>query len=77
MLGIVVSLGFLAAIVWWATKQEAPQLPTSGSRLAALGAAVLLYFVACAIRGERWQVLLVENGATPQRGDSYGVVAVG
>lgn len=41
------------------------------------GAAVLLYFVACAVRGERWHVLLLENGAQPQRADSYGLIAVG
>lgn len=77
MAGIVVSVLALAAIVWWASKQEPPQLPTSGSHLAALAGAVVLYFVACAVRGERWQVLLVENGAEPSRADTYGLIAVG
>ena len=75
--GILVSLATLVAIVWWATKQDAPQVPTSGSHLAALAGAIALYFVACAVRGERWQVLLRENGATPSRADTYGLIAVG
>ena len=75
--GLAVSLATLIGIVWWASKQEPPEFPTSGPRLAALGAAVLLYFVACAVRGERWQVLLVENGARPKRIDTYALIAVG
>jgi len=72
-----VSVLFLAAIVWWASHQDPPELPTSGADLAALGAAVALYFAACGVRGERWQVLLVENGARPRRADTYGLIAVG
>ena len=75
--GALVSLLFLAAIVWWASRQPAPELPTSGPRLAALGGAVLVYFVSCALRGERWQILLLENGARPHRADTYGLIAVG
>jgi uncharacterized membrane protein YbhN (UPF0104 family) len=75
--GALVSLAILAGIVWWASKQKAPQLPTSASDLTDLGLAVLLYFVACGIRGERWHALLLENGAKPQRADSYGLIAVG
>lgn len=75
--GILVSIATLVAIAWWASKQDPPELPTSGSDLAALGAAVVLYFVACAVRGERWQVLLERNGAQPSRPDTYGLIAVG
>lgn len=77
MAGVLVSLLALAGLVWWASKQEAPQFPTSGGKLAALGGAIGLYFVACAVRGERWQVLLLENGARPRRADSYALIAVG
>jgi glycosyltransferase 2 family protein len=75
--GILISIATLVAIVWWASKQDPPEFPTSGSDLAALGGAILLYFVACAVRGERWQVLLEKNGATPSRADTYGLIAVG
>ena len=76
-LGAVVSLLALAAVLWWASRQEAPTLPTSGPRLLALAAAVLLYFAACAVRGERWLALLRHNGAVPRRADAYALVAVG
>jgi uncharacterized protein (TIRG00374 family) len=76
-LGAVVSIAVLAALVWWALQQEPPSFPTSPANLAELAGAVLVYFVACAVRGERWQVLLVENGAKPHRADSYGLIAVG
>jgi glycosyltransferase 2 family protein len=77
VLGIAVSVAILAAIVAWALQQDAPQLPSSGPDLLALASAIALYFVACAIRGERWNVLLLENGAKPHRADSYGLIAVG
>jgi hypothetical protein len=75
--GAVVSVAVLAGVVWWAVNQDAPELPSSRGQWAALAAAVALYFVACAVRGERWQVLLVENGAAPRRVDTYGLIAVG
>jgi glycosyltransferase 2 family protein len=77
VVGLLVSVAILAAIVAWALQQDAPDIPTSGSALAELAGAVLLYFVACAIRGERWHVLLLENGARPHRADTYGLIAVG
>jgi uncharacterized membrane protein YbhN (UPF0104 family) len=77
VLGALVSVAILAGIVLWALGQEPPELPSSGEDIAALAGAVLVYFVACAIRGERWHVLLLENGAAPDRRDSYGLIAVG
>ena len=77
IIGALVSIAVLGAVVWWALGQDPPEFPTSPDRLAELGAAVLIYFLACAVRGERWQVLLVENGARPHRADSYGLIAVG
>ncbi len=76
-LGVVVSVVSLAAVVVWALGQEAPELPTTGPRLAALGAAVGLYLLACAVRGERWRALLRHNGARPRRADAWALVAVG
>ena len=75
--GLLVSIATLGAIVWWATKQDPPEFPTSGAHLAALAGAVALYFLSCAVRGERWQVLLEKNGASPSRADTYGLIAVG
>jgi uncharacterized membrane protein YbhN (UPF0104 family) len=76
-LGAAFSLAALAWVVVWALHQEPPSLPDSPSRVAALGGAILLYLAGCAARGERWQELLVHNGAHPHRADTYGLIAVG
>ncbi|HEV2769601.1 MAG TPA: lysylphosphatidylglycerol synthase transmembrane domain-containing protein [Solirubrobacteraceae bacterium] len=67
----------VAGVVWWALGQEPPELPATTGEFAALGAAVLLYFAACAVRAERWLVLLRRNGGRPLRRDMYGLTAVG
>jgi hypothetical protein len=77
VLGAVISVAVLGAVVWWALQQEAPSFPTAPARLLELGLAIVLYFVACAVRGERWNVLLIENGASPRRADTYSLIAVG
>jgi glycosyltransferase 2 family protein len=76
-LGLAVSLLALAGVVWWASRQEPPELPSSGSELAALVAAIALYGLATVVRSERWQRLLVDEGATPQRADTYALTCVG
>jgi glycosyltransferase 2 family protein len=63
--------------VWWASKQQPPQLPHTGPQLLALAAAVALYALATLVRGERWQRLLVDEGGTPSRADSLGITCVG
>jgi glycosyltransferase 2 family protein len=67
----------VAGVVWWALRQDPPELPdTAGERLA-LAAAVALYALATLVRGERWRVLLREDGAEPGRGDAHGLNVVG
>jgi uncharacterized membrane protein YbhN (UPF0104 family) len=77
ILGAVVSVLSLAGVVWWALGQEAPTLPDTGARWAALIGAIALYGLATCVRGERWHALLRHNGARPQRADAYALVAVG
>jgi glycosyltransferase 2 family protein len=76
-LGIAISLVALAGVVWWASRQEPPELPSSGSELAALLTAIALYALATVVRCERWQRLLVDEGATPERVDTYALTCVG
>jgi glycosyltransferase 2 family protein len=76
-LGLAVSLLALAGVVWWASKQEPPELPSTGGELAALVGAIALYALATVVRSERWQRLLVDEGATPHRSDSYALTCVG
>jgi uncharacterized membrane protein YbhN (UPF0104 family) len=76
-LGLAVSLLSVAGVVWWATKQQAPQLPSTGKELAALLGAIALYALATVVRAERWQRLLEDERATPARVDTYALTCVG
>jgi uncharacterized membrane protein YbhN (UPF0104 family) len=77
ILGIAVSVVALGAVVWWASKQQAPQLPhTSGEILALIGA-IALYGLATVVRSERWRRLLEDEGARPPRADTYALTCIG
>jgi uncharacterized membrane protein YbhN (UPF0104 family) len=67
----------LAAVVWWASHQDAPEIPTSGSAIAWLLAGAALYAVATLVRGERWHRILHNTGVKAKRSDSYGLTTVG
>ena len=77
LLGIVISVLSLAGVVYWATRQEAPDLPDTSGQLAALAGAIGLYAVNTAIRAERWHRLLRTIGAEPKRADSYALTVIG
>lgn len=72
--GAAVSLVALAAVVWWASRQEAPHWPRQPwLAVAAIG----LYAVATLGRAERWLLLLRFNGAAPSRADCHALTCVG
>jgi hypothetical protein len=73
----LVSLVALAAVVWWASHQEAPELPSGGRAWAWLGAALVLYAVATLLRGERWHWILAVTGVRTHRSDCYALTTVG
>jgi uncharacterized membrane protein YbhN (UPF0104 family) len=77
LLGVAVSIVALGAVVWWATKQQAPELPNTAGEIAALVGAIALYGLATVVRSERWQRLLVDEGARPHRVDTYALTVVG
>lgn len=77
LLGLVVSIVCVGGVVWWATRQEAPDLPSSPGQLLTLAAAVAIYAVNTMMRAERWQQLLVHDGARPHRADSYALTVIG
>ena len=77
LLGIAISLLSLAGVVFWASRQEAPDLPATAGQLGALAAAVALYAVNTAIRAERWHRMLLMVGARPGRADSYALTVIG
>jgi glycosyltransferase 2 family protein len=73
----LVSLIALAAVVWWASKQEAPELPSGGQAWAWLAASFVLYAVATLLRGERWHWILNVTGVRTHRSDCYALTTVG
>jgi uncharacterized membrane protein YbhN (UPF0104 family) len=75
--GVAISLLAVAGVVWWASRQEPPELPSTGAELAALLGAIALYALATVVRAERWQRLLVDERATPARADTYALTCVG
>jgi len=77
VLGIGISVVALAGVVWWALRQEPPQLPHTPGEVAALIGAIALYGVNTLVRSERWHRLLLDDGARPARVDSYSLTTVG
>ncbi len=77
VLGIVISIVALAGVVWWALRQEPPQLPHTPGEVLALIGAIALYGVNTLVRSERWHRLLLDDGARPVRADSYALTTIG
>ncbi len=71
------SLVALAAVVWWASRQDPPELPSTAQAFTWLAAGALLYVAATALRGERWHRILHLTGVDAERVDSYGLTTVG
>jgi hypothetical protein len=75
--GLAVSALAVATVVWWATRQQAPQLPHTAGELGALAGAVALYGLATLVRAVRWQRLLEDEGGRPPWRDTLALVCVG
>ena len=58
----LVSLIALAAVVWWAAKQESPKFPSGGDAIAYRTAAAASHAIATIMRGERWHRILAVTG---------------
>jgi glycosyltransferase 2 family protein len=77
VIGAVVSLVSLAAVAWWVSKQESPELPDSASGYAWL---VLAFFVIAgnyALRGWRWHRIMRHAGIEHRLRDAFGLTLVG
>jgi uncharacterized membrane protein YbhN (UPF0104 family) len=74
---IGVSVVFLAAAAWWASKQKMPTIPSGTHAYTSLVGALLLYALATLCRGERWHRLLAHTSIHPKRVDSYSITTVG
>jgi len=71
------SIVALAAVVWWASHQDAPQVPSSGTAVAWLAAGLGLYALATLVRAERWHRILRLAGVGARRSDCYALTTVG
>jgi glycosyltransferase 2 family protein len=75
--GPVLSALSLAAVVWWALHQHAPQLPTDLPRLLLLALALLVYAGVTAVRGVRWHAILRAANVQASMADAQALIVVG
>jgi glycosyltransferase 2 family protein len=73
---IVISVASLGAVVWWASRQHAPKLPTSAAGASWLAASLGVYAVALFLRGWRWHRIMRLAGIAHQRADAFWLMLV-
>jgi uncharacterized membrane protein YbhN (UPF0104 family) len=71
------SLVALGAVIWWASRQDSPELPSGPGEIAWLVAGAGLYALATLVRGERWHRILHRTGVHSKRSDAYALTPVG
>jgi glycosyltransferase 2 family protein len=72
-----VSLVALGAVVWWATRQDAPALPRTREDVLTVVGAIAIYALVTAVRAERWHRICSRSGVPVDRGDTYRLTTVG
>jgi uncharacterized membrane protein YbhN (UPF0104 family) len=73
----IISLVALAAVIWWASNQDAPRLPSTSSAIGWLLGGLGLYAIATLLRAERWHRILHLTGVDARRHDSFALTTVG
>jgi uncharacterized membrane protein YbhN (UPF0104 family) len=73
---IAVSLLSLGAVVWWASRQQAPQMPSGAGGALWLAASLAVYATALALRGWRWHRIMVLSDIPHRRADAFGLTLV-
>lgn len=73
---IVVSLLSLGAVVWWASHQQEPRMPTGARGALWLVASIAIYATALGVRGWRWHRIMVLSGVQHRRADAFGLTLV-
>ena len=77
VLGIAISVISLGGCVWWATKQEAPDFPSSADGILLILAAVAVYGIATVLRGWRWHMILRHAHIEHQLKDAVAITTIG
>lgn len=73
---IVVSLISLGAVIWWASRQHAPKMPTSAAGASWLAASLGVYGLALVLRGWRWHRIMVLARIPHKRADAFLLMLV-
>jgi uncharacterized protein (TIRG00374 family) len=73
---ILVSIVSLGAVVWWASRQHAPKMPTSAAAVAWIAASLAAYGFAIFLRGWRWDRILNLSGIPHERADAFWLIPV-
>jgi glycosyltransferase 2 family protein len=77
VVGALVSLVSVVAVVWWISKQDAPQLPDSATGYAWLALASAVIAVNFTLRGWRWHLIMRFAALPHRRRDALGLTLVG
>jgi uncharacterized membrane protein YbhN (UPF0104 family) len=72
-----ISVVALAAVVWWASRQDPPEFPSGVDALGWLALGLGLYALATLLRGERWYWILHFAHVKTGRGECYALTTVG
>jgi glycosyltransferase 2 family protein len=73
---IAISLLSLGAVVWWASHQQAPRMPTSGAGASWLAVSLTVYGLALALRGWRWHRIMTLTEIPHSRADAFDLTLV-
>ncbi len=76
VVGLAVSALCLGAVVWWATRQDAPSFPTSPAEIALLGIALAVYALVTVMRGWRWHAIMREAEIPHRTSDAFALTVV-
>lgn len=75
--GVVVSVVSLGGVVWWASHQPQPELPTAAQDVAVVLLGVCAYAAITAARGLRWNVILRGAGIDSTYRHTLELVTIG
>jgi uncharacterized protein (TIRG00374 family) len=76
-LGLIVSVVSLGGVVWWASHQPTPHLPSDARDLSLALLAVCLYAAITGVRGLRWSVIVRGAGIETSYRQMVELVAIG
>jgi uncharacterized membrane protein YbhN (UPF0104 family) len=77
LLGLAISVVSLGGVLWWASRQDRPEFPTSPGDLAPLAGALGVYAGITLARGWRWHTILRRIEIPHQTADAFGLTVVG